>query len=315
LAPRDSDDSGTAALRKIMCFCIVALYDPRQEEQGMCRLYALRANEPTRVECGLVRAQNNLMRQSRGDAEGQTHTHGWGVADYRDTLPAIEKQTWAAYHNEHFAKTAARVYAHTVVAHVRAATIGPPAPENTHPFVHGRFSFAHNGTLPNFEQVRPLLLEHTDPVHRAEIRGQTDSEHIFHYLLTRWAHGPQTSLLETVRDGLNQIIAWCLAIDPERRVGLNIVLSDGEQLVGSRLNRTLWYLERDAIIECAICGKPHVHHEPKTAYRAVEVASEPVTPDDPWKGVPNGTVYSVDPDYRLHFLPLRLPAQLTAAAE
>ncbi|MDJ0637868.1 MAG: class II glutamine amidotransferase, partial [Paracoccaceae bacterium] len=88
----------------------------------MCRLYAMRANEPTQVECGLVRAQNALMAQSRGDSEGLMHGHGWGVADYPDGVPVVEKQTWAAFEGEHFTKAAARVYAHTVVAHVRRAT-------------------------------------------------------------------------------------------------------------------------------------------------------------------------------------------------
>ena len=62
--------------------------------------------------------------------------HGWGVADYRDGVPLIEKQTWAAFHGEHFRKSAARVYAHTVVAHVRRATVGSTSIENTHPFNH-----------------------------------------------------------------------------------------------------------------------------------------------------------------------------------
>ena len=273
----------------------------------MCRLYALRANEPTRVECGLVRSQNNLMRQSAGDAEGLAHGHGWGVAEYPDGLPMVERQTWAAFHGEHFAKKAARVYAHTVIAHVRRATVGPPGIENTHPFVHGRFIFAHNGTVPNFEQVRDRMIDQIDPLHRAEIRGQTDSEHVFHYLLTKWSHGPQSDLLDTVREGLEQIIAWSHEIEPGRPVGLNIVLSDGEQMVGSRLNRTLWYLERDDVIHCEICGQPHVHHTATTDYRAVEVASEPVTPEEAWKGVPDATVFVVDPDYRLRFAPLRLP--------
>ena len=44
----------------------------------MCRLYALRANEPTRVECGLVRSQNALMRQSQSDAEGDSQVEGRG---------------------------------------------------------------------------------------------------------------------------------------------------------------------------------------------------------------------------------------------
>ena len=70
----------------------------------MCRLYAMRANEPTRVECGLVHSQNALMQQSKGDSTGLMHGHGWGVADYPDGVPVVEKQTWAAYHGEHFAQ-------------------------------------------------------------------------------------------------------------------------------------------------------------------------------------------------------------------
>lgn len=272
----------------------------------MCRLYALRANEPTRVECSLVRAQNALMAQSRADREGLMHGHGWGVADYADGLPVIEKNTWAAYHGEHFQKKAARIYAHTVVAHVRRATVGAPSPENTHPFAYGRWIFAHNGTVPHFDQLRERFLENTDAVQHESIHGETDSEHVFHYLLTLWARAPNADLLVTVRKGLQQIIGWAREIDPEARVSLNIVLTDGRRLVGARLNRSLWFLERDHTFTCPICGKPHVHHEPRIGYRSVEVASEPLTDESDWKGVPNGTVYSVDADFALRFEPLSL---------
>lgn len=272
----------------------------------MCRLYALRANEPTRVECSLVRAQNALMEQSRGDREGLVHGHGWGVADYPDSIPMVEKKTWAAYHGEHFQKKASRVFAHTVVAHVRRATVGPPSFENTHPFVHGRWIFAHNGTVPHFDQVRERLLEAMDSIQRDSILGETDSEHVFYYLLTLCTQRPALGLLETVRQGLRRIVDWCQEIDPNAPVALNIVLTNGEYLVGSRLNRSLWFLERDHTFICPICGKPHVHHEPGIGYRSVEVASEPLTDEKDWKGVPNGTVYSVDPDFALRFETLNL---------
>ena len=129
----------------------------------MCRLFGLRANEPTRVECSLVEAQNALMTQSQGDREGLVHAHGWGVADYSDGLPYVEKQSWASWHGEHFRKAAARIYAMTVIAHVRRATIGPPGIENTHPFVHGRWIFVHNGTVPDFLKVRDRMIEEIDP--------------------------------------------------------------------------------------------------------------------------------------------------------
>ncbi len=275
----------------------------------MCRLYALMANEPTRAECSLVRSQNSLMRQSEGDAEGVVHGHGWGVADYTGGAPSVEKQAWAAYHGEHFPRKAARVHAHAVVAHVRRASVGETSVDNTHPCRHGRCTFAHNGTIPEFGQVRQRMLAETDPLHRAAIRGQTDSEHLFHYLLTCWSRGAQDDLPGTVRAGLERVIAWCHEIAPGSRVGLNIVLSDGRQMVASRLNRSLWYLCRDAIVRCSVCGRAHVHHAPGAAYRAVEVASEPVTPEEPWRLLPEASVLGVDPDYRLRILSLRVPAQ------
>lgn len=267
----------------------------------MCRLYAMRANEPTRVECSLVHSQNALMEQSRGDREGLVHGHGWGVADYRDGVPLIERNTWSAYHGEQFMKTAARVYAHTVVAHVRRATVGPASLENTHPFAHGRWIFAHNGTIPHFDRVRDRLLDSTDAIQRNSIHGQTDSEHMLHYLLTLWARHPEVSLIDIVRNGLRTIIAWCRAIDPEAPIGLNIVLTDGDRLVGSRFGRTLWFLTRDHTFSCPICGKPHVHHTAGVGYRSVEVASEPLTDEHGWVEVPEGTVYGVTPDLQLRF--------------
>lgn len=269
----------------------------------MCRLYGFKAVEPTKVECSLVHAQDALMAQSREDSEGKSHSHGWGVAAYSDGLPQVDKQAWAAYHGEHFRKSAARAYSKTVIAHVRQATVGPPGLDNTHPFVHGRWVFAHNGTLPNFDLVRDAMIGSIDPLHRSEIRGDTDSEFIFRYLLSLWEHEPGRPLIDTLGLGLERIIACCRDIDQEAPIGLNVLWSDGDRLVGSRLGRTLWYLERDGVHECEICGGPHVHHPADHDYRAVEIASQPVT-DEEWLQVPNGTVFNVDPDLRVHFKPM-----------
>jgi glutamine amidotransferase len=264
----------------------------------MCRLYGFHSTEPTRLECSLVRAQNALMAQSIKDREGLTHGHGWGVAEHPNGVPFVEKQAWAAYDGEHFQKTAARLYSRMAIAHVRRATVGPPGLENTHPFVHGVWLFAHNGTVPNFERVREALLSELEEPHRSEILGTTDSEHIFRYLLTLWQRHPERPLINILRDGLEQVIAWTEEIDARSKISLNVLWADGERLVGSRLNRTLWFLERDGLMRCEVCGETHVHHDPKTPYRAVEVASEPTTHEN-WRQVPNGTVFAIDPDMRL----------------
>lgn len=280
----------------------------------MCRLYGLRANEPTRVECSLVHAQNALMAQSRKDLAGLTHGHGWGVAEHPDGLPVVEKQAWAAWQGEHFQKHAARVYSRAVIAHVRRATVGEPSLENTHPFVHGRWLFAHNGTVPHFPKVRAPILAAMDRLHRDEIGGTTDSEHIFHYLLTLWSRHPERPLRTTLAEGLRQVIAWCREVAADALPSLNVLMTDGDTMVGARLGRTLWYLEREGLVTCEICGKTHVHHDPRRDYRSVEIASEPITRES-WRRVPNGTVFNVDPDMRLNFAPLDPDDAALAAGE
>jgi predicted glutamine amidotransferase len=267
----------------------------------MCRLYGFRANEPTKVECSLVHAQNALMVQSRQDLAGYSHAHGWGVATYETPTPQIERQAWAAYHGEHFRRAAARVYAKTVVAHVRRATVGPPGIENTHPFSDGQWVLVHNGTLPHFEQVREKLLAATAPKHREAIAGATDSEHFFRFFLSNCR--PDEPLPDALRRAARQVIVWCHEIDRSARIGLNVILTNGTWLVGTRLGRTLYYLERDGVYDCEICGFPHIHHDPSRAYRAVVVASEPIT-HEAWQEVPEGSVYAISPDLKWHLKPL-----------
>lgn len=272
----------------------------------MCRLYGLHANEPTRVECSLVHSQNALLEQGICDAKGLSHGHGWGLAVYPDGIPNVEKQAWAAWHGEHFKKAAARAYGRTTIAHVRRATVGPPKLRNTHPFVHGVWVFAHNGTIPNFDSVRPHMIEAMDMLNRDEIRGSTDSEHVFRYLLTLWGKNPEKPLIELLAEAIRQIVTWCREVDNDLMPSLNILWSDGRHFTGSRLNRPLWYLERNGIFFCEICGRPHVHHDTKQAYQAVEFASEPITTER-WLGVPNASVFVVEPDMQARFEPLDFP--------
>ncbi len=269
----------------------------------MCRLYGFHANEPTKVECTLVHAQNALMVQSRQDLAGHDHTHGWGIATYEDGCPHVERQAWAAYHGEHFRRAAARIFARQVVAHVRHATVGAARIENTHPFADGPWAFVHNGTVPGFAQLRPRLLALLPPARRAAIRGDTDSEHIFQYLLDLRARAPERALSDVLREGLRQIVQWCREIEPAAGIGLNVILTDGARMVGSRLGRTLYYVEREGVQDCEICGFPHVHHDPHRRYRAVVVASEPISQED-WREVPEQSIYRVSERFRLESEPL-----------
>lgn len=263
----------------------------------MCRLYGFHATEPTKVECTLVHAQNALMAQSRSDLESVSHSHGWGVATYpeSDGAPRLERQAWAAHHGEHFQRAAARAYAETVIAHVRRATVGVAALENTHPFVHERWVFAHNGTVPRFDQVRERLLGEIAPAHRALIKGQTDSEHLFRYALTLLEAGQVAGPRDAVARVVKDVVAMTREVAPDDPIGLNLMLTDGDSLAGTRLGRTLVYVARDGVYDCEICGFPHIHHDPRTEYRAVVVASEPITSEQ-WNEAPEGSLWRVNLD-------------------
>ncbi len=269
----------------------------------MCRLYGFRATEESKVECTLVHAQNALMVQSQEDLAGYSHAHGWGVATYEDHVPHVEQEAWAAYHGEHFHRAAAAVFSRTVLAHVRRATVGAAAIENTHPFVHEAIAFAHNGTIPHFEALRPEVLAVMSEDHRAAVRGTTDTEHVFRLIMTLRDRYPDLALSELLRRGARQVVDLCRSYDRDAKIGLNLLMTDGGEIVGTRIGRGLFYVERDGVYDCEICGFPHIHHDPNRAYRAVVVASEPIT-HETWQEIPENSLIRITPDARIEIEPL-----------
>jgi len=267
----------------------------------LCRFYALRATAPTRAECGLVHAPNSLLAQSRQDLHGFEHADGWGIAAYRPDGVAIERQPFAAHDGRRFRAAAARVEAPTVLAHVRRATVGATLPENTHPFAHGPWTFVHNGTVPYFAEVRDGLLAAMTAEHRAAIAGQTDSEHLFHFILSSHEQAPGRPLLTSLQLALQRVVAWCRERGHEPHLGLNVLLTDGAAMVGSRWQRTLHCLEVEGLANCPVCQRPHAACRER--YRALVIASEPTT-DEPWQEVPERSVFEVTPELRLRALPL-----------
>ncbi len=261
----------------------------------MCRLYAFAATEPTKVECTLVHAQNALLTQSRQDLSGYDHTNGWGIVTYEESQPHLEKQSWAAYHGEHFQRAAAKTYSKMVLAHIRRATVGASILENTHPFASGKWAFAHNGTVPGFKKVRPQLLKLISQKRAADIQGETDSEHVFAYLLTLIDRAEYDDPETVLAKAAAQIAKLATSANPRAKLGLNLMLTDGEQFFGTCLGRTLYYVERRGLYDCEICGFPHIHHDPRIEYWGMVVASEPIT-HETWTKVPDGSVWSVSPN-------------------
>jgi glutamine amidotransferase len=288
----------------------------------MCRLYGLQATHPTRPACELLDAQNALIRQSREDARGLSNPHGWGMGHVAEGTTSCFRQVEPAAESPGYREEALHTEGTTVLAHVRRATVGDPDPANTHPFRHGAALLIHNGHVPAFDRVRSRLLDRLDDDRRRAVRGTTDSEHIFALLLQLRHEAPGAPLHDVTREAIHLVQDWVTVEAPgatahaadtdprslshdelEGLLGLNLLWTDGETLGGSRLNRTLWALQRDRVHTCSVCGHAHADPPADANYRSVTLASERLTDED-WATIPNGSVLSVAKNGTLHREPL-----------
>src|SRR5882672_12747715 len=132
---------------------------------AMCRLFGCRSRDPGGVSHELFHGANALRVQSR------EHPDGCGVGWYESGAPRVIRSLTPAHGDVDFEKLSHFVSAQTVLAHVRKASVGRVAQENTHPFQRGRWLFAHNGTLPLWEACRPRIESLIDPALRESLHG------------------------------------------------------------------------------------------------------------------------------------------------
>ena len=252
----------------------------------MCRLFGQHAHPGFDLCAPLCSAENALRFQSH------KHPHGWGVGWYEDGGPVVRRGLLPAHADEAFVHAAKAACSAVVVAHVRDASIGPVCPENTHPFHHARWLFAHNGTVARYKRsrrVRDAILAEIDPDLRPALRGETDSERCFLVFLSRLrarATLDGASLVEVTRALAETTETVRRIADPraDKPSTLNFLVSDGRVLAASRHGKTL-HLATDA-------GPRHVF----------VVASERIG-TAPWEEVPEGTVVGTDDGARAYSSP------------
>lgn len=252
----------------------------------MCRLFGMHAgSEPTKASFWLLRAPNNLLRQSRHEPDGT------GIGTFTAAgVPIVSKQPISAWSDSTFAYEAKHLEGTTFVAHVRYASSGGHTTVNTHPFEQDGRLFAHNGVIQGLEGLDA----------RIELRGgsnlvlgQTDSERIFALISAeiRQAGGD-------VEAGIVAALSWIAENVPV--YCLNFILASPTDLWALRYPATheLHVLE----LPVGQRGSPHVHSERFRAHvpamsegRVVIVATEKMTDDSGWRLLAPGELLHVDP--------------------
>jgi predicted glutamine amidotransferase len=275
----------------------------------VCRLFGFRSVIPSMVHRSLLVADNALGVQS------ERHPDGWGVAYYVDGAPHVTKSAHTALNDQLFRRVSGIVSSETVLAHVRRATVGANSVLNSHPFQHGRWVFAHNGDIPEFEGVRARLLAEVAPRLRRFILGDTDSEVVFFLFLSELERsGPLAGNL-----GLEETVA-ALSVTVRRvrelvdgRPGskpalLTLMVTNGATLAATRGGKELfWSTHKGRCADRDTC--PSLAYECEHPSRTglvnhLLVSSEPLGGENVWQELAEDQVVGVDGRMRLLVRPL-----------
>lgn len=143
----------------------------------MCRLLGYVARRPISMVDVLGREEFEAFT-----ALTAVHGDGWGMAwqDPDDGTVRCETSATSAIEDPAYQRLAGQRLGRAGIVHLRWATPGlPVTAENTHPFVADGYAFAHNGHIAPIERLEGLLT----PQSRAALRGTTDSERYFRFVL------------------------------------------------------------------------------------------------------------------------------------
>jgi glutamine amidotransferase len=233
----------------------------------MCQLLGMNANTPT-----------DVMFSFTGFAtRAHEHKDGFGIAFFEDKGVRLFVDTSSARESP-VAEMVRRypIRSRNIVAHIRKATQGPVALENTHPFVRelwGRYwVFAHNGDLKSY---KPRLHGAFRPV------GTTDSERAFCWLMQELAksHAGVPGVAElsaTLAELLPQIAAHGI---------FNVTLSNGQAL-WAHCSTQLHHIVRKHPFARASLQDDDVTvdfaEQTSPSDRVAVVVTEPLTRDEQW---------------------------------
>ncbi len=251
------------------------------------------------VHSSLVAADNALGVQS------EHHPDGWGVAYYIDGAPHLTKSSASALGDNLFKRVSGIVSSETVVAHIRKATQGNLSVLNAHPFQYGRWVFAHNGDIPEFEEVRDTLLKEIAPRLRRFVLGETDSEVIFFLFLSQLQRqGPLASnlgveeVMVALRDTVARVREVCDTPQRGHSSLLTLLTTNGTSLAATQGGKDLhWSTHKTRCPDRDHCPSlaPECEAPTKTGFvNHLLLSSEPLSGENVWQPMQPGEVIGVD---------------------
>lgn len=283
----------------------------------MCRLMAYKGT-PIIIDELLYKPHNSLINQSINakELEEPLNGDGFGIGWYNAEIshePATFVSLNPAWSNRNLKNLAPKIKTSCLVAHVRAASVGEVSEANCHPFQYKELLLAHNGGVEHFSRIkRSLRSQLSDDLYNW-IKGQTDSEHIFAFLINRLVNIHQSITPESVTEAFEFTFGYIKELMSNHSIKedayLNMVVTNGHFVVATRYVTnpkeeplTLYHSEGGRyVVENGITRM----EAPKDNDQAVLVVSEKLTNDNHWTLIPNNHFVIVEPDLNVRIKPIK----------
>ncbi|MBL7873504.1 MAG: class II glutamine amidotransferase [Cyclobacteriaceae bacterium] len=283
----------------------------------MCRLIAYKGT-PLIMDDLLYKPKNSLINQSihASEIEEPLNGDGFGVGWYAPEInyePITYVSVNPAWNNRNLKNLAPKIKVECMLAHVRAATEGVVAESNCHPFQYKNLLMAHNGGIEEFYKVKRHLREPLSDELYNWIQGQTDSEHIFAYLLNHLLRSGQPINPESVMDAFEKTFRDIKKMMTQHGINepayLNIVVTNGLFIVATRYVSdpqeeplTLYHSEGSRyVVEDGITRL----EAPEDNDHAVLVVSEKLTEGDNWTMIPPNHFVIVEQSLNVRIRPIK----------
>ena len=286
----------------------------------MCRFVFYRG-APIQLSSLVTEPVHSIIHQSYHSNERAEPLNGdgFGIGWYapkESNRPVIFKDVSPAWNNQNLSNLAPVIRSPCIIAHIRAATPGLPVSQlNCHPFSWGRFSFAHNGEVGGFRNIRRKIQSQLSEEAFNLLKGSTDSEHLFALFASKYDRMSSKSKLEAMASALGKAIATVESL--KRQCGittastLNLVLTDGDLAVitryaspGEQEPHSL-YLHIGAAYECVngVCKMRNGAESGNT----VLIASEPLSRDSGWRRVTANSMLLINKEISVEERPFSVP--------
>jgi predicted glutamine amidotransferase len=164
---------------------------------------------------------------------------GWGFGFYQAGEVLLRRRPLDEHDTIDVASLTRDVRTDVLVGHVRRPSIGDPSARNTHPFRHREWLFAHTGTIAQFDNLRDRLITSIPDFLMRNVRGDTDSELLFHLFLSFLHDAGKLSdtvrapdVIAALRSSIALVDHLCSEEGAQDAGPAGVLISNGEYIVG-----------------------------------------------------------------------------------